>query len=109
MGKELLRRLSTRIFKDETPRHPDLAIQCPGPVGCGWREGITEFMEDRLDVIYDEIRDLRAERDRYKAALQKVVGGEVYRECPENYPGERFMWVRGIARRALAEGRDDGT
>jgi len=69
---------------------------------------IREIAERAL-VGGDEIRDVRAERDRYKAALQKVVGGEVYRECPENYPGERFMWVRGIARRALAEGRDDGT
>jgi len=58
-----------------------------------------------MDFVYDKIRDLRAERDRYKAALQKIVGGEVYRECPENYTGERFMWVRGIARQTLAGGK----
>jgi len=34
---------------------------------------MTEFMEDRLDVIYDEIRDLKAERDNYRSLLEYLL------------------------------------
>ena len=60
---------------------------------------MTEFMEDRLDVIYDEIRDLKAERDNYRSLLEYLL-----------------PWVRlhstvkaQYIERALAKGRNDGT
>jgi len=34
---------------------------------------MTEFMEDRLDVIYDEIRDLKAERNNYRSLLEYLL------------------------------------
>jgi len=60
---------------------------------------MTEFKEarDRLDVIYDEIRDLKAERDGLREDIRQILDWHNYMGGPHK--------IREIAERALAGGK----